>query len=160
MASDDMHEDPSIYALDTETDERESALLLDPPGWYVTDPTTARFVRETLPTGRERWMIAALGELPDGKKTRLRVYMSPEKSPDGVADWSYKMYNDPKVGLRAVYKATIGESPSSSKHVEDFVTNYPIRMRLTRTGVDRSGNPIPGKEPDTMVVAFGRAVRV
>ena len=81
--------------------------------------------------------------------------MSPEKNMEGVADFTYRMYNDPKTGLRSVYKAMIGDSPTSDKHLEDFVTNYAIRMRLTRTGVNRDGTPMPGKTPDTLVVAYG-----
>ena len=165
MQDESMTDDPGVYMLDIEADERASAELLAAPGWYVTDPSMVSFVRTTSKDGtRPIWVVTGLGTLANDTaaepaKVRLRGRMSPEHGPDGVADFTYRMWNDPSQGLRSVYKQMIGQAPSSDKDVEEFVTQYPIRMRLTRTGVDKAGNPQPGKTPDVLVVAFGATSR-
>jgi hypothetical protein len=163
--NENIHDDPGVYMLDVDADDRASAELLAQPGWYVTDPSMVTFVRTTAKDGvRPIWLVTGLGSLANDAtaepaKVRLRGRMSPVKADGDVADFTYRMWNAPDTGLRAVYKQMVGQAPTSDKDVEEFVTQYPIKMRLTRTGVNRDGTPKPDATPGVLVVAFGSTSR-
>jgi hypothetical protein len=163
--NENIHDDPGVFKLNKEEDDRAAAELLAQPGWYVTDPSTTSLIRTTAKDGvRPIWVVVGLGTHVDDPaaeptKVRLRGRMSPVKADGDVADFTYRQWNHPSTGLRAIYKRMIGQAPESDKDVEEFVTQYPIKMRLRRTGLDEGGNPLPDKEPGELVVAFGSTSR-
>ena len=144
--------------------ERE---MLAPAGTYTTIPPLSftPSIPEDGPN-KGRFMLRFFGAAfieragtgSDGqpvvvkKEGRFGFGLSPDAKhkEDGQLDLSSKLY----VNAKSAYRVAYGQESEGPRDVAEYLTKYPVRIRVIQVGIPTERNPEPTGEPGNMVVAI------